>query len=55
MTEAVTINGILAKLTVGERTRLTEYIDKAIAEAFNDGINAAAYKIRDQINKEFSL
>ena len=54
-TEATTINGILSKLTVQERLIIWNQIDRLTAEAFNDGLSSAAYKIRNQITKEFSL
>jgi hypothetical protein len=50
-TEACTINGILAKLTIGERAILWAYID----EAKKDARRIALYEVRNTINNTFNL
>ena len=51
MTEAVTINGILAKLTINERAVLWQYVD----EAKKDTRRITLYEVRNLINNNFSL
>ena len=50
-TEAVTINGILAKLTINERAVLANYIDNEK----QDAKRTTVYNVRNLINKEYSL